>query len=153
MHPSVKDYTVLADGAFQVGSSCHCPSLAKKWPTFCSLLPVTQDQFSFSAWHEMFLCVQHPDLVRMESLVLHQLDFRVTTPTSYIFLSLYRQGIPLSNTAAALASYYTVIPLSSSIPSPLHNSHKEDCIFQLCREAVWATLKLLGCHILISHQC
>ena len=66
-HPSVQDFTSIADNCFLAG-----------------------------------------DLLKMESLVLQSLEFRINAPTSCTFLSMFQQGINLSPKAHAMAAYFTV---------------------------------------------
>lgn len=66
-HPSVQDFTSIADNCFVPG-----------------------------------------DLLKMESLVLQTLGFRINAPTSHTFLSLFQQGIQSSPTCHALAAFLTV---------------------------------------------
>jgi len=66
-HPSVQDFTSIADNCFLAG-----------------------------------------DLLKMESVVLQSLAFRINAPTSCTFLSMFQQGINLSPKAHAMASYFTV---------------------------------------------
>ncbi|KAK9809838.1 hypothetical protein WJX72_000129 [[Myrmecia] bisecta] len=56
-------------------------------------------------------CFRHNDLLKMESLVLESLSFRINTPTSHTFLSLFKQGSTHSPRAAAMASYLTELAL------------------------------------------
>ena len=66
-HPSVQDFTSIADNCFHTG-----------------------------------------DLLKMESLVLQSLGFRINSPTSHTFLSLFLQGVQLTPKAEAMAAYFTV---------------------------------------------
>ena len=66
-HPSVQDFTSIADNCFLAG-----------------------------------------DLLKMESLVLQSLGFRINAPTPHTFLSLFQQGIPSSPKCQALAAFLTV---------------------------------------------
>lgn len=69
-HPSVQDFTSIADNCFLAG-----------------------------------------DLLKMESLVLQSLGFRINAPTSHTFLSLFLQGIPSSPKCQALAAFLTELAL------------------------------------------
>jgi hypothetical protein len=60
---------------------------------------------NFDAVHSI---LQVTDLIRMESLVLQSLGFRINTPTAYTFLSLLKQFISLPPTVTALAVYILV---------------------------------------------
>lgn len=66
-HPSVQDFTSIADNCFLAG-----------------------------------------DLLKMESVVLQSLAFRINAPTSCTFLSMFQQGINLSPKAHAMATFFTV---------------------------------------------
>jgi len=66
-HPSVQDFTSIADNCFLAG-----------------------------------------DLLKMESVVLQSLAFRINAPTSCTFLSMFQQGINVSPKAHAMASFFTV---------------------------------------------
>ena len=72
-HPSVQDFTSIADNCFLPG-----------------------------------------DLLKMESLVLQTLGFRINAPTSHTFLSLFQQGMQASSKSHALAAFLTV-----SVPARL----------------------------------
>ena len=72
-HPSVQDFTSIADNCFLPG-----------------------------------------DLLKMESLVLQTLGFRINAPTSHTFLSLFQQGMQSSPKCHALAAFLTV-----SVPARL----------------------------------
>ncbi|DBB06239.1 TPA: hypothetical protein ACH3X3_009782 [Trebouxia sp. C0006] len=69
-HPSVQDFTSIADNCFLAG-----------------------------------------DLLKMESVVLQSLAFRINAPTSCTFLSMFQQGINLSPKAHAMATFFTELAL------------------------------------------
>jgi hypothetical protein len=52
--------------------------------------------------------MQHDDLLKMESLILSTLGFRIMTPTTFGFLSLMQQGLNLGQKVCHLASYLLV---------------------------------------------
>lgn len=52
----------------------------------------------------------------MESMVLSSLNFRISMPTVFTFLSLYQQAVSMSPKAEALSSYIAVCcPLALSL--------------------------------------
>jgi len=57
--------------------------------------------------------LQVADLLRMESLVLQTLDFRVARPNAHTMLSLFRKALDLGPWDAAFATYIVVSPLTS----------------------------------------
>ncbi|KAK9811026.1 hypothetical protein WJX73_007532 [Symbiochloris irregularis] len=50
-------------------------------------------------------CFSQHDLIMMESMVLSSLGFRVSMPTAFTFLSLYHQGVGMSDKTQALSTY------------------------------------------------
>lgn len=56
-------------------------------------------------------CFEPLDLLRMESVVLDKLEFRLNRPTAYDFLQLYNQGCRVLPATSALASYVLELTL------------------------------------------
>jgi len=57
--------------------------------------------------------MQVADLLRMESLVLQTLDFRVARPNAHTMLGLFRKAMDLGPRDAAFATYLVVSSSSS----------------------------------------
>ena len=63
-----------------------------------------------NSWIVLCCNLQQADLIMMESMVLSSLNFRISMPTVFTFLSLYQQAVGMSRKAEALSSYIAVRP-------------------------------------------